>query len=286
MIARPDAPLACAFVQCKFGTLSDSHSRTGKEAKMKSLQDKVAIITGASSGIGYATAKLFAKEGAKLVVGARRQRELDQLVEEITKSDGKIVALAGDVKDEAFAQKLVELAKRQFGGLDIAFNNAGIMGTLAPAQQISLADWEETLRVNLTGAFLSAKYQVPAMLERGRGSIVFTSTFVGHTVGFPNTAAYAASKAGLIGLTQVLAAELAAKKIRVNALLPGGVDTPMGRTVASTPEVFAYIQSLHAMKRISTPEEIAHSVLYLASDASSFTTGISLLADGGLSISR
>jgi len=253
---------------------------------MKSLQDKVAIITGASSGIGYATAKLFAKEGAKLVVGARRQRELDQLVEEVTKSDGKIVALAGDVKDETFAQRLVELAKRQFGGLDIAFNNAGIMGALAPAQQISLADWEETLRVNLTGAFLSAKYQVPAMLERGQGSIVFTSTFVGHTVGFPNTAAYAASKAGLTGLTQVLAAELAAKKIRVNALLPGGVDTPMGRTVASTPEVYAYIQSLHAMKRISTPEEIARSVLYLASDASSFTTGISLLVDGGLSISR
>lgn len=253
---------------------------------MKSLHDKVAIITGASSGIGYATAKLFAKEGAKLVVGARRQRELDQLVEEVTKADGKIVALAGDVTDETFSQRLVELAKRQFGGLDIAFNNAGIMGALAPAQQISLADWEQTLKVNLTGAFLSAKYQVPAMLERGQGSIVFTSTFVGHTVGFPNTAAYAASKAGLIGLTQVLAAELAAKKIRVNALLPGGVDTPMGRTVASTPEVYAYIQGLHAMKRISTPDEIARSVLYLASDASSFTTGISLLADGGLSISR
>ncbi len=160
------------------------------------------------------------------------------------------------------------------------------MGVMAPAQHISLADWEDTLRTNLTGAFSCAKYQIPAMLERGQGSIVFTSTFVGHTVGFPNTAAYAASKAGLVGLTQVLAAELAAKNIRVNALLPGGVDTPMGREVASTPEMFAFVESLHAMKRVASPEEIARSALYLASDASSFTTGIALLADGGLSISR
>lgn len=253
---------------------------------MKSLLNRVAIITGASSGIGRAAAKLFAVEGAKLVVGARRKSELDQLVEELRGTGGNAVSLVGDVKDEGFAKGLVELATAHYGGLDVAFNNAGTLGAMGPTSQISVADWEDTLRTNLTGAFMAAKYQIPAMLERGRGSIVFTSTFVGHTVGLPNMAAYAASKAGLIGLTQVLATEVAAKGIRVNALLPGGTDTPMGRSVASTPEAMSFVSNLHAMKRIATPDEIAKSALYLASDASSFTTGIALLVDGGVSINR
>jgi NAD(P)-dependent dehydrogenase (short-subunit alcohol dehydrogenase family) len=253
---------------------------------MKSLLNRVAIITGASSGIGRAAAKLFAAEGAKLVVGARRKAELDQLVEELVSTGGNAVALAGDVKDEAFAKGLVELATGHYGGLDVAFNNAGTLGAMGPTAQIATAEWEDTLRINLTGAFMAAKYQIPAMLERGRGSIVFTSTFVGHTVGLPNMAAYASSKAGLIGLTQVLATELAAKGIRVNALLPGGTDTPMGRSVANTPEALSFVSGLHALKRIAAPEEIAKSALYLASDASSFTTGIALLVDGGVSINR
>jgi NAD(P)-dependent dehydrogenase (short-subunit alcohol dehydrogenase family) len=124
------------------------------------------------------------------------------------------------------------------------------------------------------------------MSDRGGGSLIFTSTFVGYTVGFPGMAAYAASKAGLIGLTQVLAAELGIKGIRVNAILPGGTDTPMGRAVAATPETKAFVERLHALKRIAEPEEIARSVLHLASDASSFMTGAALLVDGGVSISR
>ena len=253
---------------------------------MTALANRVAIVTGASSGIGYATAKLFAREGAKVVVAARRQVQLDALVAEIAALGGHAVALAGDVKEEAYAQALVETAVREFGGLDVAFNNAGTLGEMGVTSTVSLAGWNDTLATNLTSAFLGAKYQIPAMLNRGSGSLIFTSTFVGHTVGFPGMAAYAASKAGLIGLTQALAVELGPKGIRVNALLPGGTDTPMGRIQTNSVEARAFVEGLHALKRMATPEEIARSVLYLASDASSFTTGAALLVDGGVSINR
>ena len=226
---------------------------------MKLLSDKVAIVTGASAGIGYATAKLFSREGAKVVVGARRQPELNALVAEIAESGGNAVALAGDVGDEVFAKELVQLATGKFGGIDIAFNNAGTLGKLGlSVPDMALIDWENTIATSLSSAFLGAKYQIPAMQKRGGGSLIFTSSFVGYTVGFPQTAAYAASKAGLIGLTKALAAEYGPQKIRVNALLPGGTDTPMGRSFANTPEAFAFVESLHALKRIARPEEIAN----------------------------
>jgi len=253
---------------------------------MKMLISKTALVTGASSGIGNATAKLFAREGANVVVAARRQAELDMLVAEIALGEGRAIALAGDVRDEAYARALVELAERHFGGLDIAFNNAGTLGEMGATPDVSPAGWRDTLETNLTGAFLGAKYQLPAMLRRGGGSIIFTSTFVGYTVGMPHMAAYAASKSGLIGLTQALATEFGAKGIRVNALLPGGTDTPMGRLLANTPEALDFVRGLHAMKRLAAPEEIAKSALYLASEASSFTTGTALLVDGGISISK
>lgn len=253
---------------------------------MKSLSGKIAIVTGASSGIGRSTAKLFAKEGAKVVVAARRQAELDRLVKEIIDEGGEAIAMSGDVKDEPFSRALVELAKESYGGVDIAFNNAGIIGESGPISDVTLEQWEETMRTNLTSAFLGVKYQVPAMLERGGGSIIFTSTFVGHTVGLPEMAAYSASKSGLIGLMQSLAAELGPSGVRVNSLLPGGTDTPMGRSFANTPESLEFVKGLHALKRIALPEEIAKSALYLASDASSFTTGSALLVDGGVSINR
>ncbi|MFK0687914.1 SDR family oxidoreductase [Mesorhizobium sp. IMUNJ 23033] len=255
---------------------------------MFALANKVAIVTGASSGIGRATAKLFAEEGAKIIVAARRQAELDDLVAEIEDADGTAIALAGDVTEEAYAKALVEQAVGRFGGLDIAFNNVGSVGKMGPISELSLNGWRETLDTNLTSAFLGAKYQVPAMVERGGGSLIFTSTFVGHTVGMPGMTSYAASKAGLIGLTQVLAAEYGPKGVRVNALMPGGTDTPASITNApdAGPEVLAFVEGLHALKRMAQPEEIARSALYLASDASSFTTGTALLADGGVSINR
>lgn len=253
---------------------------------MNALANKVAIVTGASSGIGYSTSKLFAREGARVIVAARRQSALNELVAEISAFGGEAIALTGDVRDDAFAQALVNLAVSKFGGLDVAFNNAGTLGAMGATPEVSLSGWTETIETNLTSAFLGAKYQIPAMLARGGDSLIFTSSFVGHTVGFPGMAAYAASKAGLVGLTQGLAAEFGAKRIRANAILPGGTDTPMGRVVANTPEAQAFVESLHALKRIATPDEIANSVLYLASDASSFTTGAALLVDGGISINR
>lgn len=253
---------------------------------MTALLDQTAIITGASSGIGRAAAKLFAAEGARLVLCARGKPALDVVVDEIREAGGEAVGVAGDVKEESVAIALVETAREKFGGLDIAFNNAGTTGEMAPVPDISVAGWRETLDVNLTSAFLAAKYQIPALLAQGGGSLVFTSTFVGHTTGFPNLGAYAASKAGLIGLVQVIAAEFGAKRIRANALLPGGTDTPMGREVINTPEIRSFVEGQHALKRLAEPEEIAQSALFLASQASSFMTGAALLVDGGMSINK
>ena len=254
--------------------------------KMGLLTDKTVIITGASSGIGHAAALLFAAEGASLVLGARRDAELQELVIRIKAAGSNDVHLAGDVRHEEFSEDLVSLALSRFGRLDIAFNNAGILGALGPTPDISPDDWNDTLAVNLTSAFLGAKHQIPAMVRQGAGSIIFTSTFVGHTVGFPGAAAYAASKAGLGGLTQTLAAEFGSAGVRVNALLPGGTETPMGKTMNGTPEALKKVASMHALQRIAQPEEIARAALFLASDAASFITGTAMLADGGISIYR
>jgi NAD(P)-dependent dehydrogenase (short-subunit alcohol dehydrogenase family) len=253
---------------------------------MNMLADKVAIVTGASSGIGRATAKLFSREGAKVIVTARGRAALDALVSEITASGGQAFAIKGDIRDEAIARTLVETAVNRFGGLDVAFNNAGTLGEMQATPDVPVTEWTAIVETNLTSAFLGAKYQIPAMLARGGGSLIFTSTFVGYSAGMPGLAAYAASKSGLVGLTQALAVEFGAKGLRVNAILPGGTDTPMAQPMIGTAEGRAFVEGLHALKRIATPEEIARSVLYLASDASSFTTGTALLVDGGVSVSR
>lgn len=253
---------------------------------MTLLMKKTAIVTGASSGIGRAAAKLFAQEGAHIVAGARRQPELDALIDEITEAGGSAVALAGDVTDEGFNRALVDLAIARFGKLHIGFNNAGAINSAGPIPNTALADWNDSLAINLSSGFLAAKYQIPAMLAAGGGSLIFTSTFVGHETGFPGLAAYAAAKAGLIGLTRVLATEYGTQGIRVNALLPGGTDTPMGAAVASDPVLRKKIENLNSLKRLARPEEIARSALYLASDMSSFTTGSAMLVDAGASIER
>lgn len=253
---------------------------------MNRLDGQVAIITGASSGIGRATALLFARHGAKLVLGARGAKRLLNVAAEIEEAGGRVISVSGDVADEAYAHELVQAAEAEFGRLDIAFNNAGSLGAMGPTPEVTAQDWEAALRVNLSSAFFAAKYQLPSMLKQTRASLIFTSTFVGHTAGFAGMASYAASKSGLIGLVQALAVEFGEQNVRVNALLPGGTDTPMATMVASTPEARAHVSGLHALKRIAQPEEIAQSALYLASDASSFTTGTALLVDGGVSIAR
>ncbi|KRB58720.1 glucose dehydrogenase [Rhizobium sp. Root708] len=253
---------------------------------MDRLIGKVAIVTGASSGIGRDTAKLFAAEGAKVIVGARRKPELDSLVEEIKAAGGEAVAVAGDVRSEDYHKELVSTAVNRYGKLDVAFNNAGTLGEAGPSTGVSESGFADTLAINLTASFLAAKHQIAQMEQNGGGSIIFTSTFVGYSFAFPGVAAYAASKSGLIGLTQALAAEFGPKNVRVNAVLPGAVDTDMYREMNDTSDKQSFITNLHALKRVAAPLELARSVLYLASDDASFVTGTASLVDGGASITR
>ena len=255
---------------------------------MSLLKDKVAIVTGASSGIGRAAAILFARQGARVIVGARRTQDLNEVVEEIVRGGGKAHAVAGDLQDEAVSKRLVDAAVKVFGGLDIAFNNAGATGEAAPVPELTSEGWRNTIDTNLSSAFYCAKHQIPAMLARGRGSIIFTSSFVGNSAGFPGTAAYAASKAGIIGLMKTIAVEFGARNIRANAILPGGTDTPANYANApgASKETRDFIEGLHALKRLGKPEEIANVALLLASDGAGFVTGAAIPVDGGVSINR
>ncbi len=244
---------------------------------MTSLTGKVAIVTGASSGIGRATALLFAEQGASLVLCARTATALDEVCREISDRGGACTAIAGDVAMAATQDRLVDAAIRNYGGLDIAVNNAGTVGPIKPLAEISESEWQATLATNLTAAFLGARVQIPAMLSRGAGAIVFVSSFVGTSVGLPGMAAYAAAKAGLMGLVKGITADYGRNAIRANALLPGGVDTAM----AGDAEQKRWAAGLHALGRIADPEEIAQAALFLSGPMGSFVAGSALFADGG-----
>ncbi|MEG3086758.1 SDR family oxidoreductase [Sphingomonas sp. PB4P5] len=244
--------------------------------RMKLLDDKVAIITGASSGIGRAAATLFAAHGASVVLVARRPEPLALAIEEIRDRGGRALAIVGDVTDERTHSDAVAAA-RTFGGLHIAFNNAGLAGAIKPLADIEPGEWATVLAANLTAAFLGARAQIPAMLEHGAGALVFTGSFVGNSAGLPGMGAYGAAKAGLMGLVRGITADYGARGIRANALLPGGTATEMAGDAAQR----EWAAGLHAMKRIAHPEEIAQAALFLASDMSSFVTGSALWADGG-----
>lgn len=244
---------------------------------MPLLDGKVAIITGASSGIGRATARLFASEGARVVLNGRRRDALDVLVSEIRDTGGQALAVGGDVTDARTHAALVAAADETFGGLDIGFNNAGVVGRMAPLADLSESDWATVVATNMTAAFLGARSQIPALLRRGAGVIVFTGSFVGNSVGLPGMTAYAATKAGLTGLVKGLTADYGGRGIRANALLPGGTNTAM----AGDQQQREWAASLHALKRIADPAEIARAALFLASDMASFVAGTNLWVDGG-----
>jgi NAD(P)-dependent dehydrogenase (short-subunit alcohol dehydrogenase family) len=244
---------------------------------MKLLDGKVAIITGASSGIGKAAARLFAAHGASVVLVARREAALQSAVDEIKDHGGRALAIFGDVTEARTHDEAVAAAHATFGGLHIAFNNAGAVGTMGPLAEIEPRQWAEVLAVNLTSAFLGARAQIPAMIEQGGGALVFSSSFVGNSVGLPGMGPYGAAKAGLMGLVRGITADYAAAGIRANALLPGGTATDMAGDDAQR----EWAAGLHAMKRIARPEEIAQAALFLVSDMSSFVMGSALWADGG-----
>ncbi|WP_321286399.1 SDR family oxidoreductase [Alcaligenes phenolicus] len=244
---------------------------------MALLDGKVALVTGASSGIGRAIALMFAEQGAALVLTARRGALLEAVAKEIRQSGGRAEFVAGDITRAETHEQVIEAATSRFGGLDIAINNAGIVGALKPLVEMTLEEWQATLNTNLEAAFLGARSQIPAMLHRGGGSIVFTSSFVGTSVGLPGMSAYGAAKAALMGLVKGITADYAAQGIRANALLPGGTDTD----IAGDQSTKDWAAGLHAMQRIAQPEEIASAALFLASPMSSFVTGSALFADGG-----
>jgi NAD(P)-dependent dehydrogenase (short-subunit alcohol dehydrogenase family) len=245
---------------------------------MNSLHGKVAIITGASSGIGRATARLFAREGACVVLNARGAEALETVAEEIRQAGGQAAVVPGDVTLAETHARLAETALEQFGRLDIAINNAGTVGQIAPLAELDPNSWHAVLSGNLTSAFLAARAQIPALLASGGGgAIVFVSSFVGTSVGLPGMAAYGAAKAGLMGLVKGITADYAAAGVRANALLPGGTDTAMAGDQAQKD----WAASLHALKRIADPDEIAAAALFLAGPMGSFVAGSALYADGG-----
>jgi len=245
-----------------------------------SLQGKVALVTGGTSGIGRAAAVALAAAGAKVVIGARRQAEGQTLVDEVTAAGGEAAFQATDVTDTEQIASLVSLAVERFGGLDVAFLNAGIEGAgLVPMMEESEQDLRRILEVNFFGVWNSMRAVVPALLERGGGSIISTTSIAGQK-GFGAFSSYAASKFAVEGLSRSVAAELAESGVRVNTIAPGPIDTAMlERTTGGDSSMFT---SYVPMQRAGTSEEVAALVTFLASDGASYITGHTLRVDGGM----
>lgn len=254
---------------------------------MADMSDKVALITGASSGIGRATAEAFAARGARLVVAARRQDELDSLVAQIEAGGGKATAIQTDVSVATDVERMVAHAITTFGRLDYAVNNAGIEGAFAPITDLADEDWDRVMGINLRGTFLGMKHQARAMLAAGNGGAIVNVGSVNSFLGFPTGSAYCTSKHGLVGLTTSVSAELASKGIRVNLVCPGIVDTPMHQRLRKDFGDAIYDQgilpSVH-LQRAGRPQEIAQAIVFLCSDAASYITGTTLTPDGGLTL--
>jgi len=246
------------------------------------FEEKVALVTGASSGIGRATALAFASQGAKVVAADVVPEAGEQTAQMIRDAGGTATFCKADVSRAKDVEEMVKATIDAFGRLDCAFNNAGIEGEMASTVDCTEENWDRTIDINLKGAWLCMKYELPQMLEQGNGVIVNCASVAG-LVGFRNLPAYCASKGGIVELTRTTALECAETGIRVNAICPGVIRTPMvDRIVHGDPELEAQFTSLEPVGRMGTPDEIAQAVLYLSSDAASFVTGHSLVADGGL----
>jgi NAD(P)-dependent dehydrogenase (short-subunit alcohol dehydrogenase family) len=248
---------------------------------MEGLHGKAILITGGGGGIGRATALAFAQAGARLMLGDLDRAAAEATARLVVAAGGEAHALQCDVAEPAQVEALVQAALDRLGRLDCAVNNAGIEASQEGLARLPVATWERTLAVNLSGVFYCMRPEIAAMRTSG-GAIVNMASALG-LVGFAGAAAYVAAKHGVIGLTKTAALEYATRGIRVNAVCPGFVATPMLERagVTTDPERQAVIADLHAMRRLGRPEEIAGAVLYLCSDAASFVTGEALVVDGG-----
>jgi len=249
---------------------------------VKGIAGRVAFITGGNSGIGRATALAFAREGAKVAIAARRQHLGEAVVQEIQALGGKAIFIQMDVRKADQVEFAVNKTVETFGKLDFAFNNAGILNPLVPIHETRLEDWLDSIATNLTGVWLSMKYEIPHMRRNGSGAIVNNSSTHGLISTPFGVSPYDASKHGVIGITKSAAMENAKFGIRANVICPGEISTPMMNNLVLSEEALARIKSRQPMGRGGEPEEVAEAVLFLCSDGASFITGATLVIDGGL----
>lgn len=245
---------------------------------------KVALVTGGNSGIGKATAVQFAREGAKVVIAARRIKEGEETVDVIREGGGEAIFVRTDVTRASDVEAMVARTMDVYGRLDSAFNNAGVAGPGRLPHEHTEDAWDSIIDVNLKGVWLCMKYEIPRMLEQGGGAIVNDSSVAGLIAGVG--IAYVASKHGVIGLTKTAALAYVKEGIRVNAVCPGWIDTPMIDTIFEDPERQAGLAARQPMGRLGTPEEVAETVLWLCSDAASLVTGHAMAVDGGILAGR
>jgi NAD(P)-dependent dehydrogenase (short-subunit alcohol dehydrogenase family) len=254
---------------------------------MSDMKGKVALITGASSGIGWETAKAFAAKGASVVLAARREEELSALASEIEGKGGKASVVTTDVSVAQDVERMVAHTIETFGRLDYAVNNAGIEGQFVGVTELPEEEWDRVLDINLKGTFLCLKYEARAMLAGGHGGAIVNVGSINSFLGFPSGAAYVSSKHALIGLTTSVSAELAPQGIRVNIVCPGIIVTPMHQRLRGLigDQIYDTVlqQRVHA-KRAGRPEEIANSIVFLCSDEASYITGTTLTPDGGFTL--
>jgi NAD(P)-dependent dehydrogenase (short-subunit alcohol dehydrogenase family) len=250
-----------------------------------SLKDRVAIVTGSASGLGRATARLFAEAGASVVLASRRADKLQIVADEITAMGGNPLVVSTDVTVEAQVKNLIERTLDRFGRIDVLVNNAGIL-TRTPVPDTTEDEWYALLDTNLKGPFLCCKHTLPVMLQQGKGNIVNIASYLGQFAGSGNTPVYGATKGGLIALTKALAVKYGPQQIRVNAVAPAFIKTDLNRNIfddAPDPAAKEHeVAAPYPLKRLGTPEDVAAAALYLASDASNWVTGAVLMVDGGL----